>query len=119
MSHGGGVVESILWKIDNLIYPPTLSLIADARTGSAVRPPPLNLSSINLNPPPSSEERESNASNSLGATGDYALSLESDRSSKLPFSERDFYSRGAYVDVNVFRYQPGVQGPPENLKVGF
>ncbi len=33
--------------------------------------------------------------------------------------EQEGSSRGAHVDVNVFRYQPGVMGPPENLKVRF
>ncbi len=67
----------------------------------AVRPPPLNLSSIGVNVPSIDEERES-----VGGSS----------STNLPEQGEDSFSRGAHVDVNVFRYQPGVMGPPENLK---
>ncbi len=92
----------------------THPLTADVRDGSTVRPPPLNLTSSNVNLPGLPEEEGHDTTISLTDIDcNYSVSSE-----KLSIAEGS-NSRGAYVDVNVFRYQPGVVGPPENLKVRF
>ncbi len=100
-------------------------LITHTLAADAVRPPPLDLSSINISNPTIEEERVGETSTIPGVACDYTLpSSGSNYQKNDAFSisnpeQEGCSSRAAHVDVNIFRYQPGVMGPPENLKVRF